>query len=690
MSLKTKLITIVLAISIIPVILVGALSHYSASQSIREEVFTTLEMYSNLKESEQRKFFAEIKVDVEVFAKSQEIYKSLQILKLNNWDTRSSAWRERVKYIEESARLKKEFFEYGAIFITTKEGDVLFTTHDALKGVDLSTREYVQTSLGGETNFSDLFYLEFVGDNIMVVSTPIREYGSSGLIIGTLNMVVPQKVFDGFVHSGLDKLGESANAYLINADGLLLTNTLLGDYTEGAALNVTINTKAVDVLREHIENENFDFHEVMYDYVDYRGVRIFGSLEVSMLGDTPVGLIVEIDESEALAGLRALINRILLSTLVIVILVGIIGYFVAISITKPIKKISDISLKIADKDLKQKIEDSLLKRKDEIGNLARSFEKMTINLKEFIETADNNTKNAVDSSKELSVITEEMAKASDYTANSAQEVAANTGKQLGAVGETAAAVEEISATMQNIAASSNDMAAMGEEMISTIEIGKETVNVATEKMNKIDMESKQVGVAMKKVDESSKDMGNILNVINEISDRTNLLSLNAAIEAARAGEAGRGFAVVAEEIRKLAEQSIESTDRISKLISDNQKVIDDANSSLDVTIEAVEEGSKTINEVDNKFEEIRELANQTAMQIQDISASTQEVSSASHQMAQTFSDISESSKQTTEEVQSISAAVEEQSASMEEIASISESLSASAEDVLKLIKEFNI
>lgn len=649
-------------------------------------------MYSSLKESEQNRFFTEMKGNAENFAASQEMYKSLQILRANNWNIDSFSWCERAKMIKYSAELRREYFAYSVLFITTREGEVIFSTDDNLVGVglDLSIREYFQTSLGGETNFSDLFYSEFVEDNIKVVSAPIREHGKSGKVMGTLNIVISHKVFDALVHSGLEELGESADAYLVNADGLLFTNTLLGDHTEDAALNATINTKATDVLREHIENVNLDFHEVIYDYVDYRGIRVFDSLEVVMLGDTPVGMIVEIDESEALAGLEILLRNTLLMMLITVIVVGVIGYFLASNITKPIKKTRDIALKIADNDLTQKIDVLLLKRKDEIGNLARSFEKMANNLRVFIKTADENTKNVVDSSKELSAITEEMAKASDHTANSAQEVAANADKQLAAVGETVVAVEQVSATMQNVAANSNDMAEMGEKVSQTVIVGKEVVVNAMNNIQNINEETKKVEMAMQQVDNSSKKMNGILNVINEISDRTNLLSLNAAIEAARAGDAGRGFAVVADEIRMLAEQSVESTEQISKLIDDNQAIIDNANQSTNLVIIVAEEGIKRINDVNSKFEEIGKLANQTALQIQDISASTQEVSSASHQMVQTFNDISDSNKKTTEEVRSISAAVEEQSASMEEIASISESLSESAEDILRLIKEFNI
>ncbi|OLO19694.1 hypothetical protein BKP29_0207680 [Bacillus licheniformis] len=185
----------------------------------------------------------------------------------------------------------------------------------------------------------------------------------------------------------------------------------------------------------------------------------------------------------------------------------------------------------------------------------------------------------------------------------------------------------------------------------------------------------------------SYEIGSISKAITEIADQTNLLALNASIEAARAGEHGKGFAVVAEEVRRLAEQSQQSANQISHLISEIQsEIATTTDSIMTVKTEAVN-GVKMIEQNKRTFESIDGLMEEFSVRISDLSSDARHISQSIQNITTSFTAISKEVQETSDYSQQVAGLTEEQFAAMEEVTASANELSKLAEDLHQLIGE---
>lgn len=206
-------------------------------------------------------------------------------------------------------------------------------------------------------------------------------------------------------------------------------------------------------------------------------------------------------------------------------------------------------------------------------------------------------------------------------------------------------------------------------------------------MHDVSYDSLQV---MRKLEEHSHAIGKIIDVITDIAQQTNLLALNAAIEASRAGEHGKGFAVVAEEVRKLAEQSRTSANRVVDII---ELIQDDMLTALDMTnnvndvakdsLELAEETGKSFGQILNSIEGV-------SVQTQELSAVTEEISAGIDQVNVAIEEIAHLAKTNNDHTSEIASATEEQLATMEEITSSATALATMAEELRVLVNRFKI
>ncbi|BBI35507.1 methyl-accepting chemotaxis protein [Cohnella abietis] len=335
-----------------------------------------------------------------------------------------------------------------------------------------------------------------------------------------------------------------------------------------------------------------------------------------------------------------------LSIIILSLLLSIgFGYYIAQIIARPLNRIVGLVARVAEGDLTQT---SDIQTKDEVGRLGQSMNTMVLNLRKIIGSVLSSAENVSASAQQISASTEEIASGST---NQAQ--IAVTMNEL---------FKELSMAISSVAQNAEQASELANETMQTAQDGGLVVETSIEGMS-------QVNEQMAQLEQDSEKIGEIIEVIDDIADQTNLLALNAAIEAARAGEQGRGFAVVADEVRKLAERSSEATKLITTIIKGMQQ-------NTRLSAKSVNEGVVSSRKTGEAFKNIVSMIHETATKAAEIAAASEE------QAAQTSEFLVS--------IESISAATEQSAASSEETAMTAQSLAQLSEELNNNVVIFKI
>jgi methyl-accepting chemotaxis protein len=323
-----------------------------------------------------------------------------------------------------------------------------------------------------------------------------------------------------------------------------------------------------------------------------------------------------------------------------------------------VTKLTGVISRLSEGDLLVEVEQST--NKDEISYLRSQLAMMASNLSNLLRKVKEAIDATASASNEISASTEEMS--------------AGAKEQTIQASEVAGAVEEMAKTIIETSSNTSVAAETAKQAGENAKEGGKVVIQTITGMNKIAEVVMQLAQTVEALGKSSDQIGEIVQVIDDIADQTNLLALNAAIEAARAGEQGRGFAVVADEVRKLAERTTKATKEIADMIKKIQKD----------TIEAVQSMKQGTSEV----EAGKELANKAGIALEQIISGTQKVSDIIRQVAAASEQQSKASENISKNIEAITTVTHESAAGAHQIARAAEDLSRLTVNLQDMVGRF--
>lgn len=329
-------------------------------------------------------------------------------------------------------------------------------------------------------------------------------------------------------------------------------------------------------------------------------------------------------------------------------------------------------------------------RNDEIGDMAQALIKMKHALKDVVGLVKNNADTLSASSAAVSASVEEQLQVSESIAKTIADVSAGAEKNTNHINEISAVIQEVGASAEEMTASAAHVNYVTKEAVSDASQGMQLIQKLVTQNDTIEKSMKDITMVSESLVKGSSDIQKIVTAIGSIAGQTNLLALNAAIEAARAGEAGRGFSVVAEEVRKLAEQSAESTQHIGEII---ERMTKDIQFAVDVVTKANAEvitGRIAANETQQGFAAIISKLDQVKNGIEQISQAVEETAHGMQSVVNNVQNISAVAEETSTSAESVAASAEEQNASLNEVNARSESLSKMAAELNKITTKFKI
>ncbi len=300
--------------------------YFQARDELRESIFSEMTLYQEMTERRVEQYMEEKLMFGLTLSRMDDLYDAVEILE--EFGAQSEEWQEAYRDLE--AFLPGLADEYGflSIYLTDAAGNGIYGSgdmKDRIEGADFSPRDYFQTAMAGEQNISEFEFSDIIDDYYITVSTPIRR-GGTGAVIGTVNGYIPVDTLQQMLHEGVYLIGETGDIYLVDETGMLFTDTILGEYSQDAAFQVTIDTQATRNLADPIQNREDEFYGVgLYD--DYLGNSVLGAYGVAFIGDTPLGMIVEVDEAEAMAGVQTLMFTMIVLTIVALVIATVLILF---------------------------------------------------------------------------------------------------------------------------------------------------------------------------------------------------------------------------------------------------------------------------------------------------------------------------------------------------------------------------
>ncbi len=481
---------------------------------------------------------------------------------------------------------------------------------------------------------------------LTTLSAPI--FDKNGTFVGAVGVDLSLEAYDEIISSL--RPFETGFAFLTSNDGRIVAH---GNKKYQGRM---IDSIGGNFSKEKVAIKNGAFYKEETEFEKTKFYEVLVPIQIGEIKDRwSVGIAIPM--SVITKETRAMRLFMTIAALITLVALFIVIIFLANTIIKPISRVVSVLKEIAQGqgDLTKRID---IESKDEIGELAYWFNSFMEHLQKIIRSVNHNT-------VDIKGATEELSSSSNKIACSTEKLTSQAGNVADSSKEITSNFQSISSATEQMSSSVNTIATAIEEMTSSLNEVSKNCHIELEAAEKAESKLHSGQDLIKKLEVAAKEIGKIVDIINDIADQTSLLALNATIEAASAGDAGKGFAVVANEVKELAKQTAVATEQISKQVESIQNsttitvenideivaVIENVNVTSQSIVSAVEEQSATINVIARNIGEVSQGASGTSKKVAEsaqalsqVSSNIQEVKTATNNTAKDISLINDNTE----------------------------------------------
>ncbi len=656
-TIRIKLVSGMISLCIVPLLILGMGSYYQSKSKLNEKLtLASTQTLSQINDSLQEYFSGMI----QVISITADNYHFIHI----NEGENSTFIKELLGNVKEHNKDILSLY-YG---LETKE-TIIYPDTELPEGYDPTSRSWYQQAINDKDNvvLTSPYVDAFTGDNIITIAKAVV---INGQIVGVVAIDCSLATLTNKIAE--KQVGNTGYIFLADKDGKIIAHpdTKLRNTDTAAKLSFWSQAK---------ENDN-GFVEYKYNEEN-----VFGVFQTNNI--TGWKLVATLNESELTDDTRSILN----TTFTIIGIMGLISVVVSLflssGISKNIKMLMHVFSKASEGDFTVYIK---AKTKDEFSDLANSFNSMLKDVSMLLGNVINSSDTVMETSSSLATMSSEVTLAVGEVAKAIDEVSKGAVTQASDAQEGVNGMESLSKQLDEINSNSIEMDTISNGTKGLSSTGLEMVEALREKSNKTKTSTDEVNTIIEEMYESSLHIGNISDALATITAQTNLLSLNASIEAARAGDAGKGFAVVASEIRKLAEESKNSTEEIKGIVENIQTKAAIAAESIKITKQVVDEQDIAVVQTQEIFDDILKAIENMTIKVKEIRSSILITNENKSSLLAAIENISSVSEETASASEEVTASTEEINATMEEFARYSENLKKLADRLGLEVRKFKI